>query len=601
MRYFSQAATVEQRMSEKAVRLLLHRARKPNQLARFPLAAALCGILALSDPAAALRKVVDAAFPGERGDDAALRSLVVRCDLEGSVTLEQACKEFGYSRRHFQRFRAKAIAAIAHYIRRVLDPSFADGLVVAPLEALADVIADRDPAAAARIYRLVRDPVPPRGALAQLRARVRSGENLSESDLKDFAPISEPLALALTAQSKELAGNRADVMELLSRLHFSAARSGIALDTVTCYELEWLHFLQAKHRSDIHALRSSTNALKRLATDRPNLRARTLCASAAAAIHHGDRHSAAEALGMCAFIAHQERNADRLAASALLQSNIELLKGDAIAAEDLAQGALIAFDRTSVSAFDCHHAIARARLLAQRAWSLPDVSARPRQSWHNIALHLAFARHRLATGDTQSAAHLALAGRLLAEQMHYVGLCANAAGTLALCASIEKDKAAAKVWSTLAFGDFAKTLDHLVGFDLFALPSNPATETDSRPVSDQIVSALQERVQIAIPQMMGDTNESMTHVQGLLGAFLDYALSASELASLDAAIFRNTNSALSRHFSRSASTFEDEFALMLSVLVPFGQRDRVRDRVGTAVRYLEANIRPSEKKVYAAG
>src|SRR5512146_1678140 len=182
----------EQRESEKDVRLLLHRVRKPEQLSHYPLAQALCSALGFSDPVAAIRKVVDEAFPGESGDDAVLRNLVVKCDIEGSLTLEEACNQFAYSRRHFQRYRAQAIAAIARYIKRLLDPSFTEGPILHPLEGLADVVADRDPAAATRIYNLVRHPIQAKGELQHLQARVSAGEDINESDLQRFAKIPEP-------------------------------------------------------------------------------------------------------------------------------------------------------------------------------------------------------------------------------------------------------------------------------------------------------------------------------------------------------------------------------------------------------------------------
>jgi hypothetical protein len=97
--------------AERTVRLLLHRARKPDELARFPLALALCAVFRCSDPPVALRRLVEDALPSH--EDGTLRDLILQCDIDGLMTLREACARFAYSRRHFQRFRARAVSMIA--------------------------------------------------------------------------------------------------------------------------------------------------------------------------------------------------------------------------------------------------------------------------------------------------------------------------------------------------------------------------------------------------------------------------------------------------------------------------------------------------------
>lgn len=116
------------RDAERTIRLLLHRARKPGELARFPLAFALCAIFDCSDPAVALRRIVEDALAENR--DVMLRDLILRCDIEGNLTLREACDRFAVSRRHFQRYRARAVNAIAERTRAlVLEPDCEEPLV----------------------------------------------------------------------------------------------------------------------------------------------------------------------------------------------------------------------------------------------------------------------------------------------------------------------------------------------------------------------------------------------------------------------------------------------------------------------------------------
>lgn len=104
--------------AERTVRLLLHRARKPAELANFPLVFTLCSVVDCDEPALALRNVVESALRSER--DVLLREIVLRCDIEGELSLREACSRYAVSRRHFQRYRARAVTAIAERIRNLI-------------------------------------------------------------------------------------------------------------------------------------------------------------------------------------------------------------------------------------------------------------------------------------------------------------------------------------------------------------------------------------------------------------------------------------------------------------------------------------------------
>ena len=110
----------------RTVRLILHRARKPAELSRFPLALALCVIFECPDPPTALRIAVEDALADR---EEMLREIILGCDIDGRMTLREACERFAVSRRHFQRYRARAVRAIADRIRElVLDRADGDVL-----------------------------------------------------------------------------------------------------------------------------------------------------------------------------------------------------------------------------------------------------------------------------------------------------------------------------------------------------------------------------------------------------------------------------------------------------------------------------------------
>ena len=591
----SDKRTPDQRDAERDVRLLLHRVRKPDELATNPLAQALCGALGFSDPVAAVRRVVEETFAGDTPDDVALRNLVMKCDIDGSLTLSEACRQFAYSRRHFQRYRAQAIGAIAHFIRRLLDPSFTNGPMLNPLEGLADLVGDRDPAAATRIYDLEQHPIQAKGELQYLQARLRAAEAIDASNLRMFARVPEPLGLAIAAQSQELAGKTADVAELLSRLHYTVANSMGSFDPVTCYELEWLRFLQAMHRSDVFALDSSARTLTRLAKDRPGLRARSLLASGVALICQGNVIDASESIRLCALIAYQERSVARLATATVLQAQLELLRGNSEGAEVLASGAVLALGPHHITVWPAQLVVGRARMLQGKPWSPIDLSARPRASYDRIALEIALARDTLARGDLATASARARSCYQIAQSQGYIGLCAYAAATLMACAHANADDAETADWRIAAFTEFAKTGDHYLGVDLFMLPST---------IDERIVDVLMERVEIIIPQVLSDTREQRSAARNLISRLCTYMVgSTHDTAVLDREIdaINASNSAVAHYFEKTSAMLEAMLGLNVSALLPLAQRASAKRCLTEAMHVLESRIHPGEKRLFLVG
>jgi hypothetical protein len=107
-----------QRSMERQVFALLHRVHKPDALAANPLMAQLCRATATSSPLAALELVVKRAL--DEPQDALWRDAIFDADFNRLLTNNQLARQHGISRRHFQRRRSKAVAAIAQYARTVL-------------------------------------------------------------------------------------------------------------------------------------------------------------------------------------------------------------------------------------------------------------------------------------------------------------------------------------------------------------------------------------------------------------------------------------------------------------------------------------------------
>ncbi len=106
--------------TERDVSMLLRRAGNPQALAASPLMTAVCRATGKGDPVAALRHVVGMALAGDDRRTAKLRDAILEADFDRAATNAQLALRNGVSRRHFQRWRARAVVTIAHYARAML-------------------------------------------------------------------------------------------------------------------------------------------------------------------------------------------------------------------------------------------------------------------------------------------------------------------------------------------------------------------------------------------------------------------------------------------------------------------------------------------------
>jgi hypothetical protein len=174
-----------QRSMERQVIGLLRAIRKPQTLAAAPLMHAVCRATGQANALAALEHVIGAALAHAGTNAAKLRSAILDVDFNHCATNAELARRCGVSRRHFQRWRADAVSAIARYARTIVEPS-----TLAPR-----AIAWRQDAPLTRFEREYE---------AYLRARDRG--NVLEmraiaGNLLRLAPGSEAFALACTCRA----------------------------------------------------------------------------------------------------------------------------------------------------------------------------------------------------------------------------------------------------------------------------------------------------------------------------------------------------------------------------------------------------------------
>jgi hypothetical protein len=117
---------------ERQVSALLRRAGNPQRLAASPLMDAFCHVTGTRDAVAALEHVVDAAFDGGDPHASRLRSAILDVNFRRAATNFECARQNGISRRHFQRWRAQAVAEIARYARTILELPRAEILAPQP-------------------------------------------------------------------------------------------------------------------------------------------------------------------------------------------------------------------------------------------------------------------------------------------------------------------------------------------------------------------------------------------------------------------------------------------------------------------------------------
>ena len=106
--------------SEHGVRRLLNVLRRPELAPNDPTAKLVCELTDSRTPHEAVRKLVERAFSGCGHTGVRLAQLVVRCDLDGTLSHEGVAAELGLSPRQFYRYRTRAVQMLAAEIRRLV-------------------------------------------------------------------------------------------------------------------------------------------------------------------------------------------------------------------------------------------------------------------------------------------------------------------------------------------------------------------------------------------------------------------------------------------------------------------------------------------------
>jgi hypothetical protein len=542
-----------QQRIEAEVRRLLRRAGNPFLLGSCPLAQALCESTGIANPRSALRHAIDGAF-AQAPRELRLRQMLVSAIENGGVSALGG--GFEVSKRHLQRRRAKAVAILASHIR---------GIIGVPQLVITE---DEGPAA---------DPL---DTIAELIAGIEPGLASQLQELKDpnGATASPALAAVRHEQAAEIDGAQVAAAEELWPNFGRFDRDG-ADTPETRFELEWLAFLRARHRSDARSMDAIARNLKRLALDRASWLMRALLARANAKICCGLLEEAAELFDEIDRRGIRNFAVIDLAWSGALRGEHLLQQGDDVSAERLASGSFLILRGRHFAAPQCQATIARARLRMGRAWSCEDGDLHG-SAWGGLLLAVERARHSIAAGDSAGAEALARNVYEAALARGYDGVAARAAAVLGE--------------PLLALSHLLVSRDRSVACDLFPFDQNTAGSSLLADRDAAIVELVHTALVAAIPQLRTPSARETAAARTFLCGLYAYALGAPRARDFDESISQLDSSAPSfaqylRHFSDDAF---DILQTLVTAIVPTPRRADAEHRLRLAARAVVMLIEP---------
>jgi hypothetical protein len=498
----------EQRRMAKAVLYMLHRVRKPYDLARAPFADALCRATGIPSAASALRFVVEEALPGNDARTDRLRGLLL-WDFSSEENLGKVASRMHISRRHLQRFRAEAVSAVAYHVRKLLGTRCAgDGAeqvrTGTSLDHLADLAAVVEPGAAATIHQLTGAGVSESLQLVRLRAALEQGSAIGDEAYANHPGVPRAVVAQFVALSNEMNGHPQSDLPL-------APESSQRYSPAMRFELEYMAFLRARQRGFVLEMQTIAASLRRLAGERGGALPLALQCQADANLRAGDVANAHLHLDLAGRLTFSRNDLRQFAAATMLQSKIALYENDTRRAEELASGAYAVLNRHHRDAYACAVLISQARRQRGAPWrpSL-DASRLPRGSWDRIAVDIEHARHLTSEGRRKRAARLAARAFAFASAAGFEGLAARAAGVMYGITAAGPRRDEALRWRADAVARLLRTQDRLLCVGLLAGDEPPMA------ADEQLLDAMYRRLCVFVPQMLGDDVHQRRTVRNVL-------------------------------------------------------------------------------------
>jgi len=251
---------------------------------------------------------------------------------------------------------------------------------------------------------------------------------------------------------------------------------------------------RARQRHDARSLLQIGRRLRDSERRDSSAVARGLLLEAEASVRLGQLDQADEMLAYLHRLALGTKDVRTVAHLTLLSANRAFIRGDVAEAEELASAAHLVLQNHHTDSTLCQSTVGRARLRLGKAWAMPErATHRSPDAWDRIAMEVLQARFDLRDANLPDAFERASLVLDRSKSNGYTGLSAHAAATLAAVAGITGDDALEQQLYLEAWRVSVDGEDRFAAADLFVFPGVRPREVGPVAVSDDLISAVNER------------------------------------------------------------------------------------------------------------
>ncbi len=454
-------------VDEHQVRRLLSAARRADHVEGDPVADDLRRLTGSANVGEALKKLVEMTFKDLGHMGSRLSELVVKSDLDGTLSFNEVASQMGLSLRQFFRYRARAVKMLAGQLRAIMnyqaEPTDTFG-------SLFDTLVDWNPEGALEVFSNASHLSADFEAIRALKAYVETARQIPAAIFEAAERQSPAIAFAVRSQQRCLFGDLAAAEEDLRKADAAmrhvtepAARRAVQR------EITQARFLAARSSGTAHSLQRVVSLVAASNTD----------ADLQDSVHnleflcYSGRFSNIES-EVKRHMAVAQRQHDPVAAAHLcmLAAIAACYEGDLRHGRQLAAAARIAALHhvwLSAEAWILERRIALVSGITMGASD--DFAELPEASWHRTMIDSVLARQFLAQQRLMEAKNLLAQCLAVARERNYPGVAAYNECTAAAVYGLEGHAEEERERYLRAWRWYVKAKDFSIALDLFTPPN----------------------------------------------------------------------------------------------------------------------------------
>jgi hypothetical protein len=332
-----------------------------------PLARFLCDIYSVENPYDASLRFIAETFVNGGLVGKRLFELIQTCDVQASETLVAAASEMGVSPRQFFRYRREAIVALAAHANRQGRP---DDAIKNPMEELARLLGETDPAAASQVYEIA---APPAGRVTMERVEMllNSGEFFGNDVLDRFYGSERLRVLIKIARTSYIFGNPRAGEALLDAVRDGMSDAIVENREVLDFDLLYTRYIRALHRGDASECTGLAGDARRAAKGDEMRTIAAILIEGESAVRAGDLPLAEQTLTAVEAMVLRRTQLRLVTVAICLRAAIAFMRGDLARAYGYIHSAQLALHERPLDAMTINALIGRISLAMGTPWRAP--------------------------------------------------------------------------------------------------------------------------------------------------------------------------------------------------------------------------------------